>query len=128
MFLRTLVIGGAALAVLSCATQADIEKIRLRNREGISRIDVGMSKTQVLETVGTKTDVLFGAKPPRLENPYRVEMSRTRDGRTIEIVYYYTNTVAGDKAIGDDELTPIVLEEGLVIGIGRPFLGELRGW
>ena len=59
-----------------------------------------------------------------MTNPYRSETPRAQDGTSVEILYYYTDQKADDGAITDDELTPIVLENGKVVGWGWSFLHQ----
>ncbi len=57
-------------------------------------------------------------------NPYRIENTRAPDGMRVELIYYYTDKKSDDNAITDDELTPIVLEDGEVVGWGWSFLEQ----
>ncbi len=41
------------------------------------------------------------------------------------IVYYYTDTIKADKAITDDELTPLVFKDDRLIGWGREMLNTM---
>jgi hypothetical protein len=56
-------------------------------------------------------------------NPYRIESHRIEGGR-FEVIYYWTDVKSADAAVSDDELTPIVLENGKVVGWGQDFLQE----
>ena len=40
------------------------------------------------------------------------------------MLFYYTDVRTKDDKITDDELTPVVLREGKVVGIGYPFLPQ----
>jgi uncharacterized protein DUF3192 len=57
-------------------------------------------------------------------NPMREERLVGVDGVEYEVLFYYTDLRERDDKITDDELTPVVLREGKVAGIGYRFLGE----
>jgi EAL domain-containing protein (putative c-di-GMP-specific phosphodiesterase class I) len=60
----------------------------------------------------------------RINNPFRTETSHTADGVHVEILLYYTDTLNVDGAITDDELTPVVIEGGVLAGWGWIFLDQ----
>ncbi len=43
-------------------------------------------------------------------------------GKSYEILYYYTDVKRWDDAITDDELTPVILENGKLMGWGQALL------
>ncbi len=57
-------------------------------------------------------------------NPHRTELAQTPDGTEVEILFYQTETRLADGAIADDELTPLVLEDGHLAGWGWIFLRQ----
>ena len=62
--------------------------------------------------------------PSRINNPYRVEAFKGKDGHIHEVLYYYTDLKKDDGVITNDELTPIVLKDGEVVGWGWGFLSD----
>lgn len=90
------------------------QDIRLYNREQLMNMELGMDRNMVLETMGSETFSTDVA----INNPYRIEMFQPEEGVTIEVLYYYTDVKGDDNAITDEELTPIVLVNGEVIGWG----------
>jgi len=56
-----------------------------------------------------------------ISNPYRSEILQGKE-KTFEIVYYVTDVKRDDGAITDDELTPLVFDDGKLIGWGSGFL------
>ena len=64
--------------------------------------------------MGTET---VSAEGSVITNPYRTELYRSGT-HTFELVLYYTDIKKADGAITDDELTPIVLVDGIVDGWG----------
>jgi hypothetical protein len=60
----------------------------------------------------------------RLNNPYRTETSHTADGTFVEILLYYTDRQSADGGITNDELTPLVIEGGVLAGWGWSYLEQ----
>lgn len=94
----------------------NLDRFISNNRMNIARLEYGMSKAEVSATMGTKRVRGF-------TNPHTTDLYRTDDGDTIEVLSYWTD---GKKHYGvtDDELTPVVLVNGSVIGWGRRFYGD----
>jgi hypothetical protein len=103
-----------------------------------------MTKTQVLEIMGTESIQTYqqsalpsgkGSKKvsdeiralyrgKRINNPYKTEANRTVDGVSVEVLFYYTDQRELDGIITDDELTPLVIEGGVLAGWGWSFLDQ----
>ena len=122
------------LWLVGCATYSGI---RNKNRENINRLSLGMSKQEVSDIMGTETVtatpglmagvVSLGASNmanEKISNPYKTEVLTTEEGKTLEVLYYYTDVQSRDGALTDDELTPVILEDNKVIGWGRSFLDK----
>jgi hypothetical protein len=122
---------GAAAAVtavmlVACAPQ--ISKIRTRNAQTLTRLEVGMTRDQVLDLMGREPVTVEVPMEDTFErvdipHPYRTE-SYHAQGRRFEVLYYLTSETARDLAITDDELTPIVLVDGRVDGWGWGFWND----
>lgn len=83
-----------------------------------------MSKDDVLGIMGTKTVRAYQkGKAIEITNPYRNEILRGKD-KILEVVYYVTDVKKDDGAITDDELTPLVFEDGKLTGWGWSFLDD----
>lgn len=102
------------LALFGCASTQDV---RIKNRENLLRLAIGINKFEVLQTMGTET---IGT----VNNPYRVETPLDKDGQLLEVLFYHTDVRKEDKLISDNELTPIVLKDNKLIGWGWAFLSE----
>lgn len=100
-----------------CAT---LDSIRLVNRQRLLQLSIGMSKQDVLKVMGTKTET-DGFQS--INNPYRSETLRG-ENKTLEVLYYYTDIKKSDGAITDDELTPLVFDDGKLIGWGWSFFED----
>ncbi|MBW2578417.1 MAG: DUF3192 domain-containing protein [Deltaproteobacteria bacterium] len=103
-----------------------------------------MTKAQVLEIMGTESVQTYtkSALPSKkgskrisdeiralyrgkqINNPYKTEANRTTDGTSVEILFYYIDQREFDNAITDDELAPIVIEDGVLAGWGWNFLDQ----
>ncbi len=97
------------------------ELLRTENAANIKKLTVGMSQATVVE--------LMGREPAKglfywIENPYRSETLTDKDGKSYEILYYYSELKQRDDKVTDDELTPLVFEDGKLIGWGYPFLDQ----
>jgi len=66
--------------------------------------------------------VIYGIQ--RINNPYRSETLKGKDGKNYAVLFYYTDVKNKDNAITDDELTPIVLLDGKLVGWGWSFLND----
>lgn len=131
----------AASVAAGCATAGGF---RERNRESIERLDVGMTRTEVLDLMGTESvqaagteagafgisddtlsvsrvEIPVGGRRPVLQNPHRNEIYEA-GGHEWEVLFYYTDLVTDDGLVTDDELTPVVLRDGVVTGWGWSFL------
>jgi hypothetical protein len=118
------------------ATQRSTQKrmkqadIRGMNRENLNRLSLGMSKEKVLEVMGVesfKTKEPFGSgrQSETISNPYRTEILTSKDGQTaFEVLFYYTDDKQRDDAITDDELTPLVIQNGKLVGWGWSFMDQ----
>ena len=91
------------LILTSCATWKIQQS---RNRDNLMRLDLGMTKEQVVQIMGK----------PDLNEAYQ-----TADGGALVILFYYTNRKWADSNITKDECTPLVFENGKLIGWGDEF-------
>ncbi|PIQ85046.1 MAG: hypothetical protein COV74_10640 [Candidatus Omnitrophica bacterium CG11_big_fil_rev_8_21_14_0_20_45_26] len=112
------------VALAGCAT---LEDVRVENRESLENLNLGMTKDQAQQVMGTKTIRTYdaGYATPRsiINQPFRSE-GFDIDDHFCEVLYYYTDLKAKDGAITDDELTPLVFVDNELIGWGRTFLDE----
>lgn len=114
------------LVAVGCSAKTTLDELRAQNRVGLTRLAPGMSRNEVLEILGSTTasdDVFVGPtvidwKKLTVTNPYRSESFEGAGGRRVEIIYYLTDIKRADNAISDDELTPVLLVDGAVVGWG----------
>ena len=99
--------------MISGCTESD--RIRVMNRENLMKLSIGITKQEVLDIMGTET---FGS----INNPYKNEVLYGKNGKVLEVLYYYTDKKSADGVITDDELTPLVFDGDKLIGWGWGFL------
>jgi len=123
LLLRALMLAVASLAVSGCAQ--GFEQVQSENRAKLFRLEPGQTRQQVLEEMGTEpqtyTKGAFGSDGI-VPNPYDSE-THVVGGGEIEILYYATNVKNNDGVITNDELTPLVLVDGILVGWGWTYLG-----
>jgi len=139
--------GGVLFALLVAAACASAGGFRETNLRNLDRLHTGMTRDQVFDVMGTasvstagtestgpvgvaedtlgvnRVQIPIGGPRPVLQNPHRNEIYQTEDS-TWEVLFYYTDVVADDGLVTDDELTPVVLQDGMLIGIGWDFWAE----
>ena len=114
----------AALAACSSLMLDPLEQLRSANKQNLAKVAPGMTRMEVESVMGHARaggklpEVLFGRlQYLEAKNPMREE---THGDRVV--LYYYTDVKARDDRITDDELTPVVLRDGKVVGVGAQFL------
>jgi hypothetical protein len=134
---------GLALAGCAALNQANTEKFAEDNIERLTMLSVGMTKDLVLGTMGIETihrcvQATGGIcqEFETIANPYRRSQSEV-NGKLYDVLYYYTNNRIDDRwyyyralkkrdaDIHKSQLTPVVLENGRLIGWGQDFLATV---
>jgi hypothetical protein len=113
------------------------DDLRTYNQRNLMNIDLGMTKKEVVKVMGgmqsiqTYTNRLRGEmtawniKYQLISNPYARDLAADEQGNSIEVLWYYTDNTIGkgqdnDKIVQKD-LTPIILKNNSVIGLGWGF-------
>jgi Protein of unknown function (DUF3192) len=113
-----------ALALAACSNfyLDTTSTLRDANKANLKKLSVGMKKPTVMEVMGTEPSkgVFMW-----IDNPYRTESVTGKDGRRYEVLYYYTDLKQRDDKITDDELTPLIFENGKLIAWGHDALHRL---
>ena len=119
------------LGMVGCA-YTTMSKATAPNRKNLLKLSIGISKEEAINIMGIETfvtgrqGVIRGVDdlpPVTINNPYRSEILQGKS-KTLEVVYYVTDVKKDDNAITDDELTPLVFDNGKLIGWGWAFLEE----
>ena len=132
----------AYVFVLGCA-HAGLDDIRVRNLENLKKLQVGMTRDSVHAIMGKEREMVreevyyqgyvVGHRDMEVSNPYKTENAKV-GGRTYETLYYYADRFSmgvgfWDRAyrearVADRFLTPLVFDDGRLIGWGRKFAEE----
>jgi len=113
------------LVLFFTGCQGEKESNLEREMPGPGGITVGMTKTEVQSAMLDEVRKL--QMVGRVKNPYSTELREGVEGRIYEVMLYYSGLTQGDNRVSDDELMPIVLLEGKVVGWGWEFLDEVTG-
>ena len=118
------------LGLCGCATT--MSDIITPNREGLLKLSVGMTKEEAINIMPKEKRTVIPFEGPytgligrglTVNNPYRSEILQGKD-KTFEVIYYVTDIKTSENVITDDDLTPLVFDNGRLIGWGWSFLNE----
>lgn len=84
-----------------------------------------MNRQEVIQVM--LDDVQLLQMSGQVTNPYATRYLKNIDGESLEVMYYYTGMKKGDDLITDDELVPVILRYGSVVGWGWKTLEEMVG-
>lgn len=84
-----------------------------KNRASLMKIDVGMTKKEVIEIFGESNSSSFS-------NPFKREVKTLSNGQVQEALFFITSVIPDDKDT-DDEMTPVIFVDKKVIGWGWSF-------
>lgn len=111
-----------------------LSDVRSYNQANLMKVQLGFDKEKVLDAMGGIQNIqtwyprnpYTWAKPKYLviSNPYSRDLKRGKDSSNIEILWYYTDVKNADEAINKEELTPIIFEKNVVVGLGWGFYTE----
>ena len=120
----SLLLAATALAACSSLMIDPLEQLRAANKQNLAKIAPGMTRMELESVMGHEhaggklPEVLFG----RLQYLGAKNPMREEKGGDELVLSYYTDVKQLDDRITDDELTPVVLRDGKVVGVGRRFL------
>jgi len=121
----------ASLAACQNLMLDPLEQLRTQNKAKLSAVTAGMTRQEVESIMGDARaggglpEVVFGrVQWLQARNPMREERLQGDDGVQYLVLFYYSDLRQRDDKITDDELTPVVLRDGKVAGVGYDFLGE----
>lgn len=122
----TVVAALMALAFVGCATDPFTTYAQV-NRARLNDLSIGMSKSEVIQTMGSEVFNLGRRSiPSTISNPFKTEAFLGNSGESFEVIFYYSGTKSRDSVITDDELVPIVLKNGKVVGWGNQFFSDVK--
>ncbi len=118
-------------STLSCLSPTTAsERLVQRNQAALTRLEPGMPRSEVEDTMESALYFLReggNRRRVRVPNPYRENAFERSDGSRAELLFYYTDKVGNDGVVTEDELTPLALEEGRLVGWGWPFVEKRYG-
>ncbi len=91
-----------------------VAEIAAQNRANLSRLELGMAQSEALALMG-EHEVLGVRGEANFRNPLRREHVRDKDGRAIEIVFYFVRGETWEDA-PDDALLPLSFHDGELVG------------
>ncbi len=123
LFILTMPLSGCALALVGAgvgahyfASQQSIEEVAEQNKTNIEKLVFGMSKRFALDIMGEKMVRAYqNGKELVINNPYKTELLE-KHGKKFEILYYLTDPNGNDRIFTNDEFTPLVFENGILVG------------
>lgn len=117
------------LLLLAAGCTSSLDRVRTANRRNLLKLSAGLTKEQAIATMGHKSG---GGKfgEPTVNSPYKSEILPAKD-KTFEVLYYYTDIksavyTANPATIPDSDLTPLIFENGTLIGWGTDFLKDIK--
>lgn len=135
----------AVLLLAGCATmepgQVSLDKTprptaALPERKPLTPIDQirnGMTYDEVMALMGREVKIGFSESDTSaqsvgtvaMRNPYRIEMMNAGDAPHL-VVYFLTSINKSDGEVTDDELTPVVFKDNVMIGRGWGYIESLQ--
>ena len=135
------VLTGTVLAALLAACSPMQTDLRQENAVNIGRIEIGMNRQDVMDIMGTGADTVSEAVYHEhklvdyidlsFSNPYRTEKTEV-GGDRYEVLFFYAmpsgmslgywDTHFGEGTVPDWGLTPVILKNGVVVGLGTEAL------
>lgn len=93
-----------------------------RNVVNLNKLALGMTKEEVMDTMGR---FVASTRNSVVPNPYKTEPF-SQDGKQYEALYYMTRKYPPFTSIKLSQATPVVLEDGRVIGWSLSVLENAR--
>ena len=121
--LQTVLIIGAVLLLSGCGPKATGTGPDVSSGPGGVRL--GMTRQEVVQAMLEEVQALQMAG--LVQNPYATRFVQGRDGNTVEVMYYYLRMVRGDNVVTEEELIPVILQDGVVAGWGWEALEAKTG-
>ncbi len=138
----------SVLFVLVAGCTSSLDRVRTANRRNLLKLSVGMTREEATAIMGHKSGggrfgeptvnspykseiLLVRAEPARLASRAKRAGARQGKEKTFEVLYYYTDVkdvayIVNPATITDDELTPLVFDNGKLIGWGVSFLEDIK--
>ena len=128
MILLFLALTGCASAPVYNPVQASVHPEVLLNESGLKEVKEGMTADQVHKIMGQELRIGYAFEsdkyqPLTIPNPYRIEKIK---GGEYTVEYYIEAIRQADGIVKDDELMPLVFQDGKLVGRGWPLVNSLH--
>ncbi|MGH7788937.1 MAG: DUF3192 domain-containing protein [Candidatus Binatia bacterium] len=113
------------LLLASCSTRGDqgsLAELASSNQGRLNSLSLGMTREQVLTHMGAGT---AATRDGIVNNPWTVEAFTNGRGVQYEVLYYVTRKNPPFTPVRKSLTTPIVLQDGRVIGWGTEALNRI---
>jgi len=101
--------------LLGCSATSSIHQAIRTYHQQEEKVALGQSKTEVLAVLQPTQDVL----PPKQSKPREIY----REGETLKEIYFFRSRSFDDGLVTDDEFTPYVFSDGVLVAIGWSAIG-----
>ena len=138
IWILVLLLSGCTIAQVETPPAAALPALKVfPSAQAIEQLTLGLSRQEVQEKVGMpvvvgyETETSENSESPSkvksiaIKNPYKTE-SIEKNNKRYEVDYYLTHIYHPDGIVTEDELTPLVFENGRLIGKGQGFLGKIK--
>lgn len=123
LFAIVLILGlGSAPSYADDLETVSYKTLLSRNLTNLNKLSIGMTKQQVMETMGTFQSKTANSVVP---NPYISEPILV-SGKTYEVLWYLTKKYPPFTPIKKSQATPVVIKDGKVMGWGDSFLASVK--
>lgn len=119
-------LAGAGVASSTAAGKKTPAQAVEANKKSLKNLSYGISRNFVEEVMGTKPLKAYrDTAAIVIENPYQSE-NFSHGQKAYEVLYYATDVVTDDDKFDAAELTPLVFQDGILIGWGWDAYNKLR--
>ena len=105
--------------------------VESKQLNSVKNVTSGMSLPKAKKIMGDQIVVGYAKneqnqyEPLFLKNPYRIEILE-REDKTFQVLYYFTHINQSDDIIAEDELTPLVFQNDVLVGKGWDLLFKIK--
>lgn len=104
--------------------QLSVSQLAHENQLSLLKLSIGLKKADVVGIMGTKS---ASTRDGDVANPFRSETFQDTAGNQYEVLYYVTERNRRFQPLRLGQTTPIVLQDGAVVGWGAEAIARARG-
>lgn len=129
----TILLSGCVAVTMEETQSVQKPVVPKRKLIDLDRISVGMTTEEVSNTLGNRVKIGYeenlrvkGAlEVITVKNPYRSEELSIGENK-YKVLYYLTAVNKPDDIVAEDEMTPLVFQDGKLTGYGWDYFFELK--